>query len=62
MTQEFYNDIPGITVNITSPELCEALRQHCRDNRNTHTGEYPSLDSEVEAILYYFLIGANRTS
>ena len=56
------NDKPGLTITITDHRICEALRQHNRDTVNTVTNERESLDDTVEAILYYFLIGANRTS
>ena len=56
------NDKPGLTVTITDWRIAEALRQHNRDCKNTVTNECESIDDTVEAILYYFLIGANRTS
>jgi len=50
----------GITVRITNPSICTALRQHTRDCKNTVTNEYQSIDKTVEDILYYFVIGSSK--
>ena len=52
----------SIDIRLTDPKLCEALRKHCADNRNTHTGIAPTYSEEIEAILYYFLITLKGSS
>ena len=46
-------------IEIHNEIIENALRQHVRDCKNTVTNEYPDINQEVEAILYYFLIGSN---
>jgi len=46
----------GITINLTHPEVIEALRKYSFDTKNDVSGKSLTKDEAVQEILYAFLV------